>query len=58
MTARPELGADAAALFQNLATANLEGTYERLLVSPYQLRDRCIQLIDREIAKGDRGIFS
>ena len=54
-TARPELGADAAALFQNLATANLEGTYERLLVSPYQLRDRCIQLIDREIAKGDRG---
>ena len=55
MTARPELGADAAALFQNLATANLEGTYERLLVSPYQLRDRCIQLIDREIAKGDRG---
>ena len=55
MTARPELGADAAALFQNLATANLDGTYERLLVSPYQLRDRCIQLIDREIAKGDQG---
>lgn len=22
---------------------------------PYQLRDRCIQLIDREIAKGDQG---
>ena len=38
-----------------MATANLEGTYERLLVSPYQLRDRCIQLIDREIAKGDQG---
>ena len=34
MSARPELGADAAALFQNLATANLDGTYERLLVSP------------------------
>jgi len=50
MSARPELGADAAALFQNL-----DGTYERLLVSPYQLRDRCIQLIDREIAKGERG---
>lgn len=56
MTARPELGADAAALFQNLATANLDGTYERLLVSPYQLRDRCIQLIDREIAKGGPGV--
>lgn len=55
MTARPELGADAAALFQNLATANLEGTYERLLVSPYQLRDQCIKFIDREIAKGERG---
>ena len=54
-TARPELGADAAALFQNLATANLEGTYERLLVSPYQLRDQCIKFIDREIAKGERG---
>ena len=34
MTARPEIGEDAAALFRNMATANMEGNYKQLLVSP------------------------
>ena len=50
MTARPEIGEDAAALFRNMATANMEGNYKQLLVSPYQLRDKCMEHIDREIA--------
>ncbi len=55
MTANPELGADAAALFQNMATVNLEGTYQHLLVSPYQLRNSIQALIEQEIAKGEQG---
>ena len=55
MTARPEIGEDAAALFRNMATANMEGNYKQLLVSPYQLRDKCMEHIDREIAKGRDG---
>ena len=38
-----------------MATANMEGNYKQLLVSPYQLRDKCMEHIDREIAKGRDG---
>ena len=55
ISAHPQLGADAAALFQNMATSNLEGDYKLLLASPYQLRDKVMALMDREIAKGDKG---
>ena len=55
MTARPELGEDAAVLFRNMATANLEGDYKHLLVSPFQLRDKVMELMDREIKKGPQG---
>ena len=55
ISAQPQLGADAAALFQNMATSNLEGDYKLLLASPYQLRDKVMALMDREIAKGDKG---
>ncbi len=55
MTADQEIGADAALLFQNMATGNLNGTYHRLLVSPFALRDRVCACIDREIAKGMDG---
>jgi len=55
MTADPAIGADAAALFQNMAVGNLRGSYQSLLASPYGLRDRVMELIDREIAKGEDG---
>ena len=57
MTADPEVGADAAALFQNMATGNLRGEYSALLVSPFMLRERVMALIDREIKKGDKGFI-
>ena len=55
MTARPELGEDAAVLFRNMAIANLSGDYKQLLVSPFQLRDKVLELMDREIKKGSEG---
>lgn len=55
MTARPELGEDAAVLFRNMATANLDGDYKHLLLSPFQLRDKVMELMDREIKKGAEG---
>lgn len=55
MTARPELGEDAAVLFRNMAIANLNGDYKQLLVSPFQLRDKVMELMDREIKKGPEG---
>ncbi len=55
MTANQEIGEDAALLFQNLATGNLNGKYDRLLVSPFALKDAVIACIDREIEKGAEG---
>ncbi|MCD8156414.1 MAG: hypothetical protein LUD53_03010 [Clostridiales bacterium] len=55
MTANQEIGEDAELLFQNLATGNLNGNYDRLLVSPFALKDAVIACIDREIAKGSDG---
>ena len=55
MTADPSIGADAAALFQNMAVTNLRGKYQSLLASPYGIRDRVMELLDREIAKGEEG---
>ncbi len=55
LTADPEIGADAATFFKELAIGDLEGTYRRLLVAPNAMKDRLLQLIDREIAKGPDG---
>ncbi|MCD8161419.1 MAG: polyphosphate kinase 1 [Clostridiales bacterium] len=55
MTADQEIGEDAALLFQNMATANLNGKYDRLLVSPFALRERVMACIDEEMAKGKDG---
>lgn len=55
MTANQEIGEDAALLFQNMATANLDGKYQHLLVSPFSLKERVIELIDGEIKKKSDG---
>lgn len=55
MTANREIGEDAALFFQNMATANLDGKYERLLVSPFSLKEKVIELIDVEITKKSDG---
>ena len=55
MTANPAIGADAAAFFQNLSTANLDGEYRHLLAAPHSLKPRLLSLIDGEIAKARAG---
>ena len=55
ITADPAIGADAARFFQNMAMGSFTGDYRRLLASPFALRDRVMELMDREIAKGSEG---
>ncbi|MCD8003541.1 MAG: polyphosphate kinase 1 [Clostridia bacterium] len=55
MTADREIGEDAALFFQNMATANLDGKYGKLLVSPFSLKEKVIELIDSEITKKSDG---
>ena len=55
LTASPAIGADAAAFFQNMSTSNLRGEYEHLLVAPYGLKNRLLEMMDEEIEKARRG---
>ncbi len=55
MTADPVIGADATALFQNVAMGNMQGKYDKLIASPFMLRDKVIELIDEQIALGSEG---
>lgn len=51
ITADARIGKDAVHFFQNMATGDLKGTYEYLLVAPYDLRERLLSFIDREILR-------
>ncbi|MBM6926482.1 polyphosphate kinase 1 [Pseudoflavonifractor phocaeensis] len=55
MTASPAIGADGAAFFQNMSTSNLHGEYQQLLVAPYGLKNKVLNLIDSEIEKARQG---
>ena len=61
MTASEEIGHDASVFFHNLATFNLQGTYDHLLVAPSSLQDGIIKRIEREKMKAESfqpcGIF-
>ena len=49
------IGEDAVAFFQNIAIANTDFSYERLLVAPKTLKSGIIELIDKETEKAKRG---
>ncbi len=55
MTADKAVGADAQAFFNNMAIANLEGEYERLLVAPNSFKNIVLAMMDEEIQKGGEG---
>ena len=55
VTCSPSIGADAAAFFNNMALANLDGTYSRLLVAPSSFKNRMLALMDEQIALGSEG---
>jgi polyphosphate kinase len=50
LTCRPEIGADASALFNLLTGYSRQGTYSKLLVAPLGLRQGIVERIEREIA--------
>ena len=55
ITADPSIGKDAAAYFKNMATGNLEGHYDRLLVAPNCMKNKILALIQGEIQKARQG---
>ena len=55
MTASEEIGEDAANFFQNMSISNLHGEYKHLLVAPYSLKSRVLEMIDGEIEKAKNG---
>ena len=55
MTADREIGQDGATFFQNMCMGNLGGSYSHLLVSPYSLKKKVLELIEEETRKGENG---
>ena len=55
ITADQKLGAEANRFFRNMAVANLNDSYEHLLVAPANLKSGVSALIDEQIALGDKG---
>ncbi|MDQ3584636.1 MAG: polyphosphate kinase 1 [Pyrinomonadaceae bacterium] len=54
-TANKKFGADATELFNFLTGCSLQSKYRRLLVAPVNLRERMIELINREAAHQKKG---
>ena len=55
MTADPEIGMEAAAIFQTLAKGEITEGAQHLLVAPKCLQNRVLALIDREIGYARKG---
>lgn len=55
ITARQEIGDDAAEYFKNMAIANLNGNYNYLMVAPHSMKSKILALIYGEIQKAQRG---
>ncbi len=55
ITADDEIGEDAVEFFKNVSIGNIDGVYNKLLVSPTSFKQNIIRLIDEEIEKGSEG---
>jgi len=55
LSVRPELGADVTDLFNVLTGLSRQRAFRRLLVAPHSLRQRFLELIDREIGHAQAG---
>lgn len=54
-TGDPVIGRDAQDLFDNFLTDEINGSYQKLMVSPKSMQDGLDQLIDEQIALGKQG---
>ena len=55
MTSSRAIAEDAVSFFQNMLIGNLQGEYQKLLVAPVSMKSTIMELIDREIDKGNQG---
>jgi len=55
MTADPVVTRDAVSFFENMLIGNSAGEYEKLLVAPSAMKNRIIEQIDAQIARGTEG---
>ena len=55
MTADAAIAQDARNFFENILIGSLDGEYEELFVAPNAMKNRLMELIDGEIAKGAAG---
>ena len=58
ITARPEVGKDAEATFQALENGELPPEAHSLWIAPRSFKNRVLEFLDREIAKGEHGRVS
>lgn len=55
MTTDPVITRDAVNFFENMLIGNSAGDYEKLLVAPYAMKNRILEMIDGQIARGAEG---
>ena len=55
MTADPVITRDAVNFFENMLIGNSAGEYEKLLVAPFAMKNRIMEMIDGQIARGSAG---
>ena len=55
ITSNQEIGRDTANFFKNMTISNLTGNYHHLLVAPFSMKSKLLELIDEEIAKREEG---
>jgi polyphosphate kinase len=55
MTSHYDIGLDAAKFFTNISIGAAEGSYHHLLVSPFQIKDQLLRLIEEQIQYGSAG---
>ena len=55
MTSSSSIGQDGTEFFKNMLIGNLDGEYDKLMIAPNGLKNRIIQMIDKEISKGPDG---
>lgn len=55
LTADETIGTDAGLFFKRILISNLEGEYSELLVSPFELKDPILKLIENETEKARNG---
>lgn len=55
MTSNYDIGLDAVQFFTNISIGSAEGFYKHLIVSPFQIKQQLLRLIEEQIQRGQEG---